>query len=360
MSRFAAGLEAPLPECAAPCRILRDQETGAFARIYGFGCNCVELSLVASSGRVVPVVRPPASLSLLHDNPGSYGIPILFPWTGRLSGGRYQYAGRRYTLGEVNGPPPWNDLHGFAKNRPWRFDEEARIEAHSVTTCAHFCIASFSELAEFFPHPCRVQLEHTLQVARLTIRARVTNEGYVAMPFGFGFHPYLLAPPGGAIGEIHADEAADACMIRVAAAKRWNIDRLLAYGTEDVDALVAKPPLIEDVPADRDFRIASPLGGRRFSAVYCGLLPDPDGTVATLLAPLTGLVFAVRADHRLKTLAVYTPPNRSEICIEPWTGPSNGFNLAHHGIEQHGVIFLKPGECWDTWIALELREGMIS
>lgn len=180
------------------------------------------------------------------------------------------------------------------------------------------------------------------------------------MPFGFGFHPYLLMPPGGEAGEIRADEAADACLIRVAAAKRWNLDWLLAYGMEDVDASVAGLPLIEDVPADRDFRIASPLGGRRFSAVYGGLLPDPDGTVATLRDRVTGLMVAVRADPRLKTLAVYTPPNRSEICIEPWTGPSNGFNLAHHGIEQHGVIYLEPGEWWETWVALELREGMIS
>ena len=60
--------------------------------------------------------------------PSSGGIPLLFPFPGRIGGAKYQFNGREYQLepGDAFG----NAIHGFVFNRPWRVVEHG--DAHVV------------------------------------------------------------------------------------------------------------------------------------------------------------------------------------------------------------------------------------
>ena len=59
----------------------------------------------------------------------------------------------------------------------------------------------------------------------------------------------------------------------------------------------------------------------------------------------SGLQTVVECDPKqFPYVVVYTPPvPRRAICIEPYTCPTDGFNLQHRGVESH-LLVLPPGD----------------
>src|SRR5260221_14676642 len=65
------------------------------------------------------VIAGPASAELWREHPHRGGIPILFPWPGRIADARFKFEGREYRVA-VNEPARGNSIHGFACEKAFR------------------------------------------------------------------------------------------------------------------------------------------------------------------------------------------------------------------------------------------------
>ena len=131
--------------------VLRDGHTGASARVWpGFGNNCLSAALPAPGGRLVDLLLAPGDLDALRAQPSWWGIPLLFPWPGRIPRGEYVFQGQRYQLPtlDMNG----NAGHGFAKTRPWKVERFEAWESAAFLRCS-LSSADHAETLEGYPFP---------------------------------------------------------------------------------------------------------------------------------------------------------------------------------------------------------------
>ena len=80
--------------------------------------------------------------------------------------------------------------------------------------------------------------------------------------------------------------------------------------------------------------------------IYTDLVADSDGLArCTLHDQQHGIQTTVAFDAaQFPHVVIYTPPApRQAICIEPYTCPTDGFNLQERGVESN-LIVLRPGE----------------
>jgi len=103
------------------------------------------------------------------------GIPVLFPFAGKLVGERFLPAGT--TMKQ----------HGFGRNRPWsiaeRRDERLRL-------------ALVQDAGTRAQYPYEYQVEHllTLLPRGLQLELRIRSTGAQALPLSPGWHPYFACP----------------------------------------------------------------------------------------------------------------------------------------------------------------------
>lgn len=105
------------------------------------------------------------------------GVPILFPFAGKLEGDRFEPAG---TLIKQ---------HGFARNKAWAVGvrEAGRLALR---------LASDHETLETYPYPFELEQVCTLLERGLEIELRVRNTGERPMPVAPGWHPYFPCAGG--------------------------------------------------------------------------------------------------------------------------------------------------------------------
>src|SRR5262245_49125495 len=106
---------------------LSDAAAGSSAEILvsqGFNCFRFTANL---GGRPIEVIYAPPDFAVAAGRPSRGGIPLLFPFPGRIPGTRFRWDGRDYALepGDAFG----NAIHGFALARPWRIVEQEAARA---------------------------------------------------------------------------------------------------------------------------------------------------------------------------------------------------------------------------------------
>ena len=278
----------------------------------------------------------------MRQQPSWWGIPLLFPWPGRIPRGEYEFAGQRHHL-PVSGPEG-NAMHGFAKDRPWRVEAAGGTDSHAYLRCA-FTSADHPDTLRGYPFPYRLETVYQLTQGELTLRAAVANTGDTPMPFGFGAHPYFRVPlaPGG-------DRAA--CLVQVPADRRWNLARL---GTLPPGERLTWEDVTGPVDGQFDLRRPQPLGDRQYDGGFTGLAARDGWIECSVADPAAGLAAVMQATDNFGTVVLYTPPGRPGICFEPWTCPPNAFNLAARGVANSGLVVLQPGERWEGSMRLFLR-----
>ena len=91
----------------------------------GLGFNCY--SFLAADG-----VRPArssvgerADFAAGSAKPPHSGIPLMFPFAGRIRGTSFRFEGQRYELEAGDGLG--NAIHGFVMTRPWRVIQQSGI-----------------------------------------------------------------------------------------------------------------------------------------------------------------------------------------------------------------------------------------
>lgn len=151
------------------------------------------------------------------------------------------------------------------------------------------------------------------------------------MPLGFGIHPYFRCPEQG--------------VIRVPAQKRWELTDSLPTGK------------LLEVEGHYDLRRPRDLTGLALDDIFTDLIADSDGLVRCILDDRSrGIQTVVEFDPKqFPDVVVYTPPApRRAICIEPYTCPTDGFNLHHRGVDSH-LIVLRPDETISFKVRISAR-----
>ncbi len=311
--------------------VLEDRAARAQAWVApGLGMNAYRFSLERDAHEVA-IVDPPPTLDELERFPSRYGTPVLFPFPGRVAGGRFSFRGRDYDLEKriANG----NAIHGFVYDRPWQVVASGPSDEEGAVLVGRFESQAFRELARQYPSAYRLDLTYRLRAWTLTIEARAENVGDLPLPAGYGLHPYLHAP-------IDHGESAGGCVIEVPVTRRWQLVDMLPTGRIE--------------PVEEDLAAGVSLEGRTFDDAYTGVLMSRDGSRCVLGDTEARLAVVVEADRQFGTWVVYTPP-RPAVCFEPYTCAPDALNLQSRGIEA-GLDVLEPGEARSWRVRVSVRE----
>ncbi|WML49026.1 aldose epimerase [Neobacillus sp. PS3-34] len=116
----------------------------------------------------------------LHDKQKNIrgGIPILFPISGQLENGEYEWNGTTYKMKN----------HGFARDLPWQVKD---IKTGSDEASITMKLESNSETLTSYPFQFTLIFKYILHNNKLTIEQEYQNHSKEEMPIYAGFHPYF-------------------------------------------------------------------------------------------------------------------------------------------------------------------------
>ncbi len=306
---------------------IADPASGAAAKVLvSLGFNCFSWQPVLDEGPREMLWSHP-DFAGGNERPSGSGIPLLFPFPGRIGQAKYTFGGREYQL--EPGDPFGNAIHGFVHKRPWRIVDE-RPERVVGEFQASVDDAS---ILERWPSDFRIRVSYEVRGRELVSDVRFENAGDGPLPCGFGTHSYFRLP-------LAEGAAPDETLVYAPVSKIWELKDMLATGQ------------ILPVPAGMELDGGGPLAGRQFDTSYTDLKPDADGLVHTWLRePKSGRTLTQLFDTSFTQCIVYTPPHREAICLEPYTCLPDSFRLTAEGHET-GLRVLAPGDGYETTISL--------
>lgn len=309
------------PVHGSSARIWTEQGFNCFSYCANFGGERVEL-LWAADGLLSGSALPSRS-----------GIPLLFPYAGRIRGTQVRFAGRTWPLEPAD--QFGNAIHGFVLNRPWRVVE--RTELH--VTGEFRAAKDDPGLLERWPADFRIRVTYALAGAALHSRIEVFNPSDRTLPFWLGTHGYFRVP-------LSAGSAREQCRIRVPASEYWELADLVPTGGR-------KP-----VEPARDLRQGQTFGAMQPDDVLTGLQFDVQGwCTCTVEDPQAGRKLDVVFDRAFGECVVFIPPHREAICLEPYSSVPNAIELQAQGVRT-GLVCLPPGETWTGRV--EMRPGLLA
>lgn len=265
----------------------------------------------------------------LNPVPTRSGHPILFPFPGRLRGGRFTFEGKTYQL-PLTDSTKLHSIHGFTPRNRWRVvDTGGGADRASVT--GEFTLSEdLPEVLDCWPSDFTFQVTYKLFADRLRVEARVANAGAGRLPFGLGYHGYFQLPDAN-------DPDVGNYLLQANVTERWETENNLPTG--------ARKPL----PAELDFRAARAIGSAAIDSVFTGpAAPEAGGglfELAQLAHPNSAHRLRVLADGSFRDLVLFTPVHRNAIAIEPYTCSADAANLWAQGIDC-GWRVLEPGGEW--------------
>ena len=253
------------------------------------------------AGRATPIFRPRRHLD--DAQPFDLASNLLLPWSNRISGGGFRFAGRFHPLAPNVAGEPY-PIHGNGFLSAWT------VETATATDAA-------LSLESTGPGPFRYSARATygLAAGALTMRMTVVNRADQPLPFGLGFHPWLVRTR----------------------------DTLLKAAAETVvlesgDHLPAGAEPLSSRP-DCDFRNLRALPG---DWINNGFLMW-DGR-ADIVWPDRKLALEIESDPPLSVYIVYSPSADADFfCFEPVTHVIDAHN-ASGGPDANGLAILAPGE----------------
>jgi len=262
--------------------------------------------------------------------PSGSGIPLLFPFAGRIPGTSFEYQGTKYEL--TAGDNQGNAIHGFVMGRPWRVIEQS---ANSVTGEFH---ASRDEpaLSQSWPADFRIQV--TYEVARNSLISRIVidNPDSRPLPFAFATHAYFRLPVGG-------EGTAAATQVTVPVRDAWELANLIPTGRKI------------GIAGLESLAGGMPLGDHVFDNVFTDIPYEAGQAVTRLTQPESGRSLTQSFDETFRHIVVYTPPHREAICMEPYTAIPNSLALSQQDTNlETGLRWLEPGEKYETKIEIRL------
>ena len=260
-------------------------------------------------GEWVPVMRP--TPRPLPEKSSPYSSFTLAPYSNRIRGARFEFAGREYQLHPNK--PEGNvvagiTIHGDVRNRPWQ------AERAGDTLICRFDSSEFPD--SNWPWPFNMVQTYRLDGNTLVTQLELTNASDEEMPAGFGIHPYFMRTLPG---------SGDAML------------QFRAKGYYLPDETLIPTEGMKPVPPKLDFSRPRSPGDQHIDTVFGGW----EGT-ATLECPDSDLRMTIAADPIFSHFVVFTAPDGT-LALEPVSNATDGFNLMAKGVRGTGVRILEPG-----------------
>jgi aldose 1-epimerase len=308
--------------------VLRDSASGASAEVaVHLGFNCFRFT-AQHAGRPVEVLYSHPAFSSGTERPSGSGIPILFPFPGRIPGTEFRWQGKTYPLepGDALG----NAIHGFVLRRPWRV-----VEQSDTRVVGQFhAWRDDPNLKNRWPADFRITADYSLSGNTLATKYTLENPGDVPLPWGLGTHPYFRVPLGG--------PRADDCLVRLPVSARWELANMLPTGRR------------LELPDRAAFQAGRRFGDLVLDDVFSGLSFEGGMCQAQVHDPAAGCRTTIRFDSAFRECVVYTPPHRAAICIEPYTCVAGAFGLLDQPIDT-GAGVLPPGGRFTAQVEIALE-----
>ena len=202
-----------------PTISLHDDQAGTSAKVLvGYGFNCYSFQ-AAPAGTPIEVLWSAPNFESGHERPSHSGIPLLFPFPGRVRATSFAFRGQQYQLTGLPDDGRGNAIHGFVLNRPWRVTEQTTTRATGEFQAS----VDDPSLLKMWPADFRIACTYELTGNTLKSVIKITNPDQRPLPFGLGTHPYFRVPlgPGGV--------AAD-CKVNVPVTDFWPLENMLPSG----------------------------------------------------------------------------------------------------------------------------------
>jgi len=307
--------------------VLSDPATGSQAKVLvGFGFNCYSFETVHNGQRQESLWSTPDFESGAA-RPSSSGIPLLFPFPGRIGGAALEWDGQPYSLADGDGRG--NAIHGFVLGRPWRIVDQS--ETHVVGEFQ--ASVDDTSLLKQWPADFLIRARYELSANCLHSVYTFHNPDDKPLPCGFGTHPYFRVPLGG--------KAGDACTVRFPVSEKWQLQNMLP---------TSKHPLDEPAESQNGVRFSD----MQFDDVFQGL-EFSDGICTTGIDdPNSGRKLTMSFDDTFNTCVVYNPPHREAVCIEPYTCVPDPIRLTSEGYDV-GLRVLQPDESFTARVSITVE-----
>jgi aldose 1-epimerase len=313
--------------------VIGDSASGARAEInprLGFNCTAFQVPI---EGRTFDAIWTPEGFGVEEWKLYKGGIPILFPFAGRIRDARFEFEGAGYRLPAEDGQG--NALHGLVFDRQWEVIE------HSASRVIGRCHVSNGQgdLRQIWPADFELTVAYEVRGNELILSYQVRNtDGSSRLPWSFGVHPYFAVPfPGGRI---------ESCVVTVPASSYWELDsRLLPTGR------------LLPISGDRDLRWGRALSQMKMDDVLGDLAAVDGVSTASIRDTRTGDRISLRFPESFGCCVVFTPPHRQAVCIEPYTCVPDAFAQPLAGRETAGLSVLKPWEWVSGWVRIGVATG---
>ena len=226
----------------------------------------------------------------------------MTPYANRIAANAFDFAANRWRV-LPNNPPERFNVHGSGWQHAWTV-----TEAGAASTALSLDIVAGAD-----PYSYRATQTFVVSEESLSVTMTLTNTGPVAMPFGFGLHPWFDRDPDVTVQF---------------KARRFYL--------EEPDGLSGDPVTL---PPELHFAAARPLPGGWRNNDYGGWAGE-----ATIRFPTRGAGLRIKADPVFKHLMLYADPTKPYFCVEPQTNASGAFNRDRWDDPEEGVIVLSAGE----------------
>lgn len=313
---------------AHECVTLRDPSSRATAEIaVGFGFNCFKFA-VERNGRFIDVLWSAPDFVTGGARASSSGIPILFPFPGRIPRGVFTWDGQEYRLPAGDGRG--NAIHGFVLDRPWRVVEQ---DEQKVVGEFH-ASKDDPQVLDLWPTDFRVRATYSLHLTTLSCLIEIDNPDTKHLPFGLGTHPYFQLPLGGS--------RRDDCLVTLPVREEWELSEMLPTGN--------RVPVRDAARLQQGIR----FGDMQFDNVFTALVHEGGWCRSTITDPDSQVVVEQDFESLFRECVVYTPDHRGAVCVEPYTCVPGPFDLVDRGIDA-GLHVLDAGCRFAVRFAIRVR-----
>lgn len=332
-----------------PVMVLHDYNTQAVVMVAPqIGANTVFWSYWYHDGNV-EVLETPDNPEILREHPTRAGVPVLWPFPGRVADAHYTFDGKEYQLPH-NDKTGIHSIHGIVMDAKWQVDEAAcSVDADG----AHLVLkvgpdGVLDEWKPGYPFDFELTLTISLKGYALTYHLQVENkESQTAIPFSFGLHPYFCLPlsPKNLVENPAPYNERETGLIHLPVKSQWPTDGGVPTG------------LPHPTPENKDFQQWKPLGSELFDDMYSDVIfdnPTSKYITAGCRTPETNLEVQVHADPVFQDWVLYTPPLRAAVAIEPYTSPPNAINMVHQYPEASHLITLPAGQKWSAEVIIQV------
>lgn len=254
---------------------------------------------IVVSGRT-PLFRPCRDLS--QTEPFALACNLLLPWSNRISRGGFYFEGKFHALApNLEGEP--YPIHGNGFSSAWEVENAAPSAVELSLTSNG-------------PGPFRYAAHATyaLSNSALTMGLRIVNLADAPLPFGLGFHPWIVRTPDTRL--------------------RAKMDRVVLETNDHLPSGTAPIASRPEWNFSKELKLPSGWINNGFLGW--------DGR-AEIHWRDRKVVLKITADPPLDVFIVYSPSDKADfVCFEPVSHPVDAHN-ASGGPEANGLTVLQPG-----------------